>query len=167
MLHLQTLKTLVPSVTPCLRFPSTLVLVHLFLNVLSQALHLSITLSLLSLHLPTWIFLGISHSFSLNPCIPELWMRSLAVSKFYMHFHQEWTDENTTGHDRCISNSCMHTCLHERGGDRDAGTDEGGIFVWLWLKPQHVFAHTRSCAATTCVRLCVWLHKTACLTVCW
>lgn len=56
MLHLQTLKTLVPSVTPRLRFPSTLVLVHLFLNVLSQALHLSITLSLLALHLPTWIF---------------------------------------------------------------------------------------------------------------
>lgn len=56
MLHLQTLKTLVPSVTPCLRFPSTLVLVHLFLNVLSQALHLSITLSLLSLHLPTGSF---------------------------------------------------------------------------------------------------------------
>lgn len=80
-----------PSVAPCLHFPFTPAPLHLFLNVLSPALHLSITfpffhphLLSLSLHPAAWILLHISQPIALLlylsiPALPESWMRNPAV----------------------------------------------------------------------------------------
>lgn len=119
MLHLQSLKNTnslsLPSITLRLHFPCAPALLHLFLNVLSPALHLSITLSFLfSLSVCMDLFLRISQALSLTiPYIPELRVKSLAVSKISMLLNQERTDENTKDHERSTGNYCPHTFVCE------------------------------------------------------